>query len=72
MKKILVSKELRDATGVDLASVLVDAQFAKSKNEARRLIQNSGIRLQNFLVEDPFAHLAWSEDTGWILLETIT
>lgn len=54
--------------GVDLAEQIVKADFAKTKSEARRLIKQGGIRIDDRIVKDPFARLA-ADNNGWILIE---
>jgi hypothetical protein len=55
--------------GMDLAEVIVLAQFAKSKTQARKLIQQRAIRLNDVVVSDSFARLFFHETTGWILIQ---
>lgn len=52
--------------GKDLAEIIVQAKFAKSKTEARKFIKQGAIRINDDVVKDPFARLA--EVEGKILL----
>jgi tyrosyl-tRNA synthetase len=71
IQQFTIPKETRDQCGMDLAEVIAQAGLAKSKNAARRLIQQSGIKLEDsVIVRDPFARLFFHETTGWLLLET--
>ena len=54
--------------GVDLSEQCVRVGFAKTKSEARRLIKQGGIRIDDRVVKDPFARLA-ADDNDWILIE---
>ena len=55
--------------GMDIADMLVAAGFAKSKTEARRLVKDGAIKIQDIKVTDPFARVAVVGD-GVFILET--
>jgi len=63
-------KGLLPDVGVDLADIVVNAGFAKTKSEARRHIDQGGIRLNDtVIVTNKFARLAFSNETGWLLYD---
>ena len=53
--------------GMDIADMLVAAGFAKSKTEARRLVKDGAIKIQDIKVTDPFARVAVVGDEVFIL-----
>jgi tyrosyl-tRNA synthetase len=53
--------------GVDLADVLVRSNLAKTKSEARRSIVGGAVRINDFVVEDPFARLLMMEEKFFIV-----
>lgn len=44
--------------GMDIAEMLVAAGFAKTKSEARRAVEQGGVRLNDIKITDPFARVA--------------
>jgi tyrosyl-tRNA synthetase len=52
--------------GVDIADLCVRVGFANTKGEARRLIKQGGIRINDIVVPDPFARLA--RDKEWLMI----
>lgn len=56
--------------GMDIADVLMRALGFKSKSDARRQIKQKGVSLQDELINDPFARLAFDSKTNmWFLIE---
>ena len=53
-----------DRDGIGIVDLLVRAQAAPSKSEARRLVQGGGVYVNNRRVEDPQARLSRSETIG--------
>lgn len=53
--------------GTDIAEMLVAAGFAKTKSEARRAVEQGGVRLNHIKVTDPFARVAVVGDEFFIL-----
>lgn len=51
-----------NAVGVDLAALIVDSNLATTKTEARRHIRSGAIKLNDQVVNDPFARLALREN----------
>lgn len=47
--------------GLAIADLLIMVGFAKTKSEARRLILQNGIRLNDQLVTDPTMRVAWNK-----------
>ena len=56
----LTRADFDDNDAIPLVDLLIKVHFAKSKNEARRLIQGGGARLQNIKVDDVQATLTRS------------
>jgi len=50
--------EFKLSAGITLLEVLVKSKLVKSKSEARRLIKQNGVRLDEEIMEDPQAELA--------------
>ncbi|MGD2252186.1 MAG: tyrosine--tRNA ligase [Anaerolineales bacterium] len=50
--------EFKLSAGITLLDVLVSAKLVKSKSEARRLIQQHGVRLEDQILEDPMAEVS--------------
>lgn len=44
--------------GMDIAEMLVAAGFTKTKSEARRAVEQGGVRLNDIKITDPFARVA--------------
>lgn len=57
-----------NAISVDLAAIIVELKFAKSKSEARRMITQGAVYLNNTKIIDPFARLS-SLDGRFIIVE---
>lgn len=53
--------------GKELAQLLVDVNFAKSKTEARRSINEGAVRINDTKVKDPFARLVSLEDRYFLM-----
>lgn len=53
--------------GKELAQILVDVNFAKSKTEARRSINEGAVRINDTKVKDPFARLVMLEDRYFLM-----
>ncbi len=51
------------AAGIQVADILVEAGLMKSKGEAKRMIQQKGVYLNDVVVEDPFYTLKDSDFT---------
>jgi len=51
-----------NAVGVDLAELIVNSNLATTKTEARRHIRSGAIKLNDQVVNDPFARLALREN----------
>lgn len=51
------------AAGIQIADILVEAGLMKSKGEAKRMIQQKGVYLNDVVVEDPFYTLQTSDFT---------
>jgi len=54
--------------GKELATILIDVGFAKSKTEARNHIKGGAIKINDQKVVDPFARLC-REDNKYYLVE---
>ena len=46
----------------ELAQLLVDNKLARTKSEARRMIQQGAVRINGMKVTDPFAKIYYDED----------
>jgi tyrosyl-tRNA synthetase len=57
--------------GIELAELCVRAKLCASKTEARRMIKQGSVRLDNEAVKDPYARIALTEDgTQYIIIES--
>lgn len=54
--------------GMEIAELCVRAGFTKSKSEARKLIKNGGIKIQDMKVTDPFARVVRDTENNQIIL----
>ena len=54
--------------GKELAAIMIDVGFAKSKTEARNHIKGGAIKINDQKVVDPFARLC-REDNRYFLIE---
>jgi tyrosyl-tRNA synthetase len=54
-------------TSAQLVKVLVDAALAPSNSEARRLLQQGGVRLDGEVVTDPFATVAAAASCSYLV-----
>tara|TARA_A100001037_G_scaffold100624_1_gene91662 strand:- start:239 stop:427 length:189 start_codon:yes stop_codon:yes gene_type:complete len=49
---------MKNKIGMDVAELFVRSGLVKSKSEARRQINNGGIRVQDIKINDPYARVA--------------
>jgi tyrosyl-tRNA synthetase len=49
---------MKNKIGMDVAELFVRSGLVKSKSEARRQINNGGIRVQDIKINDPYARIA--------------
>jgi tyrosyl-tRNA synthetase len=54
--------------GMEVAELFVTANLCKSKSEARKLIKNGGIKVQDMKATDPSARVVMDKDIGKIIL----
>ena len=54
--------------GVELSHYYTKVGLCKSKSEYRRMVAQGGIRVDNRVVKDPLARLAF-EDDEWVLVQ---
>ena len=48
---------MKNKIGMDVAELFVRSGLVKSKSEARRQINNGGIRVQDIKINDPYARI---------------
>lgn len=53
--------------GKELAQILVDVKFAKSKTEARRFISEGAVKINDQKLKDPFARLVEHENQYFLM-----
>jgi tyrosyl-tRNA synthetase len=68
---VKIDKSLLNQVGVLIAEQIVKIGFAKTNSEARRLIQQKAVSINEDLVSDPAARLFWKPETGFIIIERI-
>jgi ribosomal protein S4 len=68
---IKVPKDFQQV-GKELAAIMIDVGFAKSKTEARNHIKGGAIKINDQKVIDPFARLMKTEDGRILLVEQET
>jgi len=67
-----ISEEDFQSIGMEVAELLVRAGLVKSKTEARKSIENGGIRVNDIKVVDKFARMCFnSTNDQWFLVERI-
>ena len=58
--------------GIDIAELCVMTKLSKSRSEARRMVQQGAVRVDDFRITDPHARVAWHPDNGrYYVIETI-
>lgn len=71
MKLMTAAKDLDISNiGMDIADVLVHANFAKTKSEARRQVEQGAVKIEGITVTDKFARLI-KKDLEFILLQKL-
>jgi tyrosyl-tRNA synthetase len=65
-------KDRMHELGGTVADLVVLAEFAKSKSEARRMITNGAIRINDVKITDPHARAYYDEANNlWYVAETM-
>ena len=56
-------------TGVEVSQIAIEAGFARSKTDFRKLILNGGLKIDTVSIKDPKARLMHDEHDTFFLME---